>query len=89
MTATGRGLNPDKDAIYLNVTPGKNDRRTIYKLNVKDVPVDAFWFDQPLQRRRLFCEEPVRCLHALNNITPKKDADGSATSSSAAVGEDS
>ena len=43
VTATGWGLNPDKDAIYLNVTPGKNDGTTIYKLNVKDVPVDGFW----------------------------------------------
>ena len=42
-TATGWGLNPDKDAIYLNVTPSKNDGTTIYKLNVKDVPVDGFW----------------------------------------------
>ena len=25
VTATGWGLNPDKDAIYLNVTPSKND----------------------------------------------------------------
>ena len=43
VTATGWGLNPDKDAIYLNVTPSKNDGKTIYKLNVKDVPVDGFW----------------------------------------------
>ena len=43
VTATGWGLNPDKDAIYLNVTPSKNDGTTIYKLNVKDVPVDGFW----------------------------------------------
>ena len=43
VTATGWGLNPDKDAIYLNVTPGKNDGKTVYTLNVKDVPVDGFW----------------------------------------------
>jgi hypothetical protein len=43
VTATGWGLNPDKDAIYLNVTPNKNDGSTIYKLTVKDVPVDGFW----------------------------------------------
>ena len=36
------GGNPEKDALYLNVTPSKNDGTTIYKLNVKDVPVDAF-----------------------------------------------
>jgi hypothetical protein len=43
VTATGWGLNPDEDAIYLNVTPGKNDGTPIYALNVKDVPVDGFW----------------------------------------------
>src|SRR5579871_67596 len=40
-TANAWGGNPDKDAIYLNVTPAKNDGKTIYKLTVKDVPVDA------------------------------------------------
>jgi hypothetical protein len=25
------------------VTPPKNDDKTIYKLDVKDVPVDGFW----------------------------------------------
>jgi hypothetical protein len=36
-TATGWGLNPDKDAIYLNVTPARNDGTTIHALVVKDV----------------------------------------------------
>jgi hypothetical protein len=42
-TAAAWGGNPDKDATYLNITPAKNDGNTIYKLNVKNVPVDAFW----------------------------------------------
>jgi hypothetical protein len=42
-TASAWGLNPEKDAIYLNVTPASNDGTTVYRLNVKDVPVDAFW----------------------------------------------
>lgn len=37
------GGNPRKDAVYLNFTPPKNDGKTIYKLTVKDVPVDGFW----------------------------------------------
>ena len=37
------GGNPDKDALYLNITPSKNHGTTIYKLKVKDVPVDGFW----------------------------------------------
>src|SRR5262249_8897491 len=38
-TAMAWGGNPEKDAIYLNVTPSKNDGKTIYRLTVKDVPV--------------------------------------------------
>ena len=43
-TASAWGGNPEKDVLYLNVTPKENDGKTIYKLNVKDVPVDGFWF---------------------------------------------
>ena len=42
-TAAAWGGNPDKDATYLNITPAKNDGTTVYKLNVKDVPVNGFW----------------------------------------------
>lgn len=42
-TAAGWGGNPDKDATHLNITPSKNDGTTVYKLSVKDVPVDGFW----------------------------------------------
>jgi hypothetical protein len=41
--AAAWGGNPDKDATYLNFTPPQNDGKTVYRLNVKDVPVDAFW----------------------------------------------
>ena len=40
-TAAGWGGNPDKDATYLNITPANNDGTTIYRLTVKDVPVDG------------------------------------------------
>ena len=42
-TAAGWGGNPDKDATYLSITPTENDGPTVYKLHVKDVPVQAFW----------------------------------------------
>ena len=56
-TASAWGLNPDKEAVYLNVTPAKNDGKTIYKLNVPgNVPVDAFWsvivYEPPAISRR-------------------------------------
>jgi hypothetical protein len=40
--ASAWGGNPEQDALYLNVTPANNDRTTVYKLHVKDVPVDGF-----------------------------------------------
>src|SRR5947207_8158778 len=41
-TAFAFGGNPEKDALYLNVTPNRNDGKTVHRLTVKDVPVDAF-----------------------------------------------
>lgn len=76
VTATGWGLNPDKDAIYLNVTPSKNDGTTIYKLNVKDVPVDGFW-SISLYNAEGYFEPNSFNAYTLNNITAKKSDDGS------------
>jgi hypothetical protein len=42
-TAFAFGGNPEKDALYLNVTPRKNDGTIVHRLTVNDVPVDAFW----------------------------------------------
>ncbi len=43
-TASAWGLNPDKEAVYLNVTPTRNDGQTANRLDIPaDVPVDAFW----------------------------------------------
>jgi hypothetical protein len=40
-TAAGWGLNPDTDAIYLNVTPAGNDGRGIYRLTKRHRGVTA------------------------------------------------
>jgi hypothetical protein len=75
VTATGWGLNPDKDAIYLNVTPSKNDGTTIYKLNVRDVPVGGFWSISLYNAEGYF--EPNKLnAYTLNSITAKKSDDG-------------
>jgi len=77
-TALGWGGNPDKEATYLNVTPGKNDGKTIYKLNVKDVPVDGFWSISLYNAEGYFQKNELNA-YSLNNLTAKKDADGSVT----------
>jgi hypothetical protein len=76
VTATGWGLNPDKDAIYLNVTPSKNDGATIYKLTVKEVPVDGFWSISLYNAAGYFVPNKFAA-YTLNNITAKKSDDGS------------
>jgi hypothetical protein len=77
-TALGWGGNPDKDTTYLNVTPTKNDGTTVYKLMVKDVPVDGFWSISVYNAKGYF--EPNKYnAYTLNNITARKDADGAVT----------
>ena len=75
-TAAGWGGNPDKDAIYLNITPPKNDGATIYKLNVKNVPVDAFW-SVSLYNAEGYYEKNAYDAYSINSITGKKSPDGS------------
>ncbi len=75
-TAAGWGGNPDKDASYLSVTPGKNDGTTVYKLTVGEVPVDAFWSISVYDAKGYFEKNPYDA-YTLNNITAKKSADGS------------
>lgn len=76
--ASAWGGNPDKDAMYLNVVPTKNDGKTIYKLVVKDVPVDGFWSISLYNAKGYFQKNPYNA-YALNNFTAKKGEDGSIT----------
>jgi hypothetical protein len=75
-SAAAWGGNPDKDAIYLNFTPARNDGAFSYQLVVKDVPVDAFWSISIYNAKGYF-ELNKENAYSLNNITAKKSADGS------------
>ena len=77
-TASAWGGNPDREALYLNVTPARNDGATRYRLNVKDVPVDALWSISVYNGHGYF-ERNERNAYTLNGITAKADADGSVT----------
>jgi hypothetical protein len=74
--ASAWGANPPKDATYLNFVPGKNDGRTIYRLTVKDVPVDGFW-SISLYNSEGYYEPNDLNAYSLNNITATKTDDGS------------
>ena len=56
----------------------ENDGTTIYRLNVKDVPVDGFW-SISLYNAEGFFETNDLNAYTLNSITAKKNADGSIT----------
>ena len=85
VTATGWGLNPDKDAIYLNVTPSKNDGTTIYKLNVKDVPVDGFWSISLYNAEGYFEPTISTPTHSITSQRRKATTARSPSSSAAAI----
>lgn len=77
-TAMAWGGNPEKDAIYINVTPSENDGKAIYRLTVKDVPVDGFWSISVYNAEGYFQANPQNS-YTLNNLTAKKSDDGSIT----------
>src|SRR5207342_2682885 len=74
--ATAWGGNPEKDAIYLNITPPKNDGTTVYRLHVADVPVDGFWSVTVYNAEGFFQANPQNA-YSFNDITAKKSQDGS------------
>jgi hypothetical protein len=74
-SASAWGGNPDRDAIYLNVTPAGNDGTTVYKLDVKDVPVDAFW-SVSLYNAKGYYEKNASNAYSINSVTAKKGDGG-------------
>lgn len=76
--ASAWGANAPRDAIYLNVVPDQNDGTTEYKLMVADVPVDGFWSISLYNAEGYYQKNPFDS-YTLNNITAKKDQDGSVT----------
>jgi len=74
--ASAWGGNPETDALYLNVTPPRNDGKTVYRLDVKDVPVDGFWSISLYNAQGYYQPNPYNA-YSINNITAQKGADGS------------
>jgi len=74
--ASAWGGNPEKDALYLNVVPERNDGTTIYRLSVKDVPVDGFW-SVSLYNGKGYYEPNPQNAYSLNSLTAARGDDGS------------
>lgn len=77
-TAFGWGGNPEEAAIYDNVVPEKNDGRTPHVVTVKNVPVDGFW-SITVYNEDGFMEKNAQDVYSFNNLTARKNADGSIT----------
>jgi para-nitrobenzyl esterase len=77
-TAIGWGGNPRRAADYQSFYPAKNDGKTIHKLTFKDVPVDGFW-SISLYNDKGYFEKNGLNAYSLNNLTAKRNADGSFT----------
>jgi hypothetical protein len=72
------GGNLEKDALYLPITPARNDGKTVYKLTVGDVPVDGFW-SLTVYDSKGYLQPNEDNAYAVNSITAKKAPDGSTT----------
>lgn len=70
------GGNPEKDALYLPITPDRNDGNTIYTLTAKDVPVDGFW-SLTVYNSEGYFEPNEYGAYSLNSVTAIKGPDGS------------
>ena len=76
-TAILWGGLPEREGLYLNVTPDKNDGKAVYRLNVQEVPVDGFWSITVYNAKGYF-EPNEYNAYSVNNITAWKNTDGSA-----------
>jgi len=75
-TAIGWGGNPRYAADYQSFYPPKDDGKTVYRLMLKDVPVDGFWSVSLYNGKGFFEQNPFNA-YSFNNLTAKPSSDGS------------
>jgi len=74
-SAAAWGGNPESEALYLPVTPQRNDGTTVHRLRVSDVPVDGFWSITVYNADGYFTPNEQNA-YSLNNITAAANVDG-------------
>jgi para-nitrobenzyl esterase len=77
-TAVGWGGNPRSEADYQSFYPPRNDGKTLYRLTMKDVPVDAFWSISVYNAKGYFEKNELNA-YSVNSLTAKPNSDGSFT----------
>lgn len=68
----------EKDALYLPITPERNDGTTVYRLTVGEVPVDGFW-SVTVYNSEGYMEPNQFGVYSVNSYTAAKGPDGSVT----------
>ena len=76
--ASAWGGNPDKDAVYLNVFPPRNDGATVHRLTARAVPVDGFWSVSVYDKDGYY-RKNAQDAYTLNDLTAVRGSDGSIT----------
>lgn len=74
--ASAWGGIPEKETLYLNVVPTRNDGKAVYTLEVKDVPVQGFWSISVYNEQGYYEPNELNAYN-LNSVTTRKEADGS------------
>jgi hypothetical protein len=69
------GALPEQDALFVNVTPDRNDGVTVHRLTLKDVPVDGFWSVSVYDGDGRFVANPQKA-YTVNSVTAEAGADG-------------
>jgi hypothetical protein len=72
------GGNPEKDGLYLPITPARNDGRTIHKLTVGNVPVNGFWSLTVYNSAGYLQPNPENA-YSVNSLTATKGPGGAVT----------
>jgi hypothetical protein len=69
---------PEKDALYLPITPARNDGGTIHKLSVADVPVDGFW-SLTVYNSEGYLQPNTYNAYSVNSVTATRGPAGTVT----------
>ena len=72
------GRQPGEGSHLYHGRSGEDDGKTVHRFTVKDVPVDGFWSISVYNAQGYF-EKNDRNAYSVNNLTAKKDPDGSVT----------
>jgi hypothetical protein len=66
---------PERDALFVNVVPDRNDGRTVHRLTLKDVPLDGFWSVSVYDADGRFAQNPQKAF-TVNSVTGEAGPDG-------------